>query len=254
MPTDALFLFAHQDDEYGVYDEIARLRADGARVVCAYLTDGGANADPERRNRESRRVLAKLGVPEQDVRFVGQQHGIDDCRLYQKLSEVADAVTALLDELPEDTRVYFAAWEGGHHDHDGLHAVAATLLQRRGRLEQARQFPLYNAWRRPGPLFRVLTPLPQNGTIERRRLAWGQRLRQLRLCLSYPSQAKTWLGLLPFVIWRMLWAGAQWLQPVDADRVGGRPHVGPLYYEKRGFLAFERLQQAIAAWQKSSAA
>jgi LmbE family N-acetylglucosaminyl deacetylase len=50
MPTEAqqgqkqaqaaLFLFAHQDDEFGVYQRILECRRRGLRVVCAYLTDG----------------------------------------------------------------------------------------------------------------------------------------------------------------------------------------------------------------------
>ncbi|HAK90971.1 MAG TPA: PIG-L family deacetylase, partial [Massilia timonae] len=42
MPIEpvALFLFAHQDDEFGVFERIATLRRQGVRVACAYLTDG----------------------------------------------------------------------------------------------------------------------------------------------------------------------------------------------------------------------
>jgi LmbE family N-acetylglucosaminyl deacetylase len=34
----ALFLFAHQDDEFGVFHVIDECRRRGQRVVCAYLT------------------------------------------------------------------------------------------------------------------------------------------------------------------------------------------------------------------------
>ena len=247
----ALFLFAHQDDEYGVYHELARAAGQGP-VACAYFTDGAAGGDPERRDDESRRVLGKLGVPAENVHFLGPRHGIADGRLFESLPAVAAALDQALALAADDARVYVPAWEGGHHDHDGLHAVTAITLHRRGRLAQGRQFSLYNAWRRAGPLFRVLTPLPQNGAVERQRLSFGQRLRQLRLCLGYPSQAKTWLGLFPFVAMRLLWSGAQRLQPLQLERVGGRPHQGRLYYEKRAFLTFEQLQQAIAAWREAS--
>ncbi|HEB52540.1 MAG TPA: PIG-L family deacetylase [bacterium] len=252
MPTDALFLFAHQDDEYGVYDELARNVTEGRRVTCAYLTDGAAAGPAEPRNRESLRALARLGIDERAVQFLGERHGIADGSLYRSLPQVAEAITTLLDELGDHALVYVPAWEGGHHDHDGLHAVATILLHRRGRLAQGRQFSLYNAWRRPGPLFRVLTPLPQNGSVEARRLSLHQRLRNLRLCLGYPSQRRTWLGLLPFVAARLLLDGRQTLQRLHLERVADRPHGGRLYYEKRGFLTFDRLQQAIAAWRDRS--
>ena len=67
MPTEplravALFLFAHQDDEFGVLQRIAHYRARGVRVACAYLTDGRtARAVSAERNAESRAVLQRLG-------------------------------------------------------------------------------------------------------------------------------------------------------------------------------------------------
>jgi hypothetical protein len=68
---------------------------------------------------------------------------------------------------------------------------------------------------------------------------------------SYPSQAKTWLGLFPFVALAMLLRGRQSMQAVQVERVRQRPHTGKLYYEKRGFLAYETLAQAIATHSNS---
>ena len=38
--TNALFLFAHQDDEVGVFQKILDEQRLGRRIVCAYFTDG----------------------------------------------------------------------------------------------------------------------------------------------------------------------------------------------------------------------
>lgn len=75
-PT-ALFLFAHQDDECGIFQIIANELREGNHVYCAYLTDGDFNGvSPQRRNRESLNVLMKLGVQHQNVYFTGQELAI----------------------------------------------------------------------------------------------------------------------------------------------------------------------------------
>jgi LmbE family N-acetylglucosaminyl deacetylase len=74
-----LFVFAHQDDEFGVYGYIAREVARGAQVQCAYLTDGGwGNQDIGVRNAESLAVLADRGVAPEAVALVGQAASIGD--------------------------------------------------------------------------------------------------------------------------------------------------------------------------------
>ncbi|MCB9885824.1 MAG: PIG-L family deacetylase [Planctomycetes bacterium] len=246
MSAAALFLFAHQDDEFGVFAEIER-RAREGEVTCAYFTDGAAAGDPARRDAESLAVLRRLGVAAERVHFFGVKHGIADGRLCESLPTVAARVAALLDELPADARVFVSAWEGGHQDHDGLHAVTATLLHERGRIAQLRQFPLYNAARCVGPFFRVLSPLAENGPVEGLRLSWGERLRQLRHCWRYPSQWRTWLGLFPFVLLHMLLRGRQSLQAVDPARLAQRPHAGRLFYERRGLSSWQRMQEQLAA-------
>ena len=249
----SLFVFAHQDDEFGVYATIAAAVRAGERVLCVYVTDGALGGAPARRDRESLDVLARLGVPAANVQFLGVVHGIGDGRLHERLPIVGAQLVRVLEALPPDARVFVPAWEGGHHDHDALHAVVVTLLAARGRLAHARQFSLYNAAGCPGPFFRVLAPLPANGPVERTRLPLGERLRQLRHCLRYPSQRTTWLGLYPFVLWHMLWRGCQSLQPVEPARLAERPHAGRLYYEKRGFLGHDVLQRSLAAWRATLA-
>ncbi len=248
-----LFLFAHQDDEFGVF-EVIRRRAQDSHVVCAFFTDGALTTDPARRDAESREVLHRLGVPAERLHFFGVSHGIRDGRLCESLPAVGERVAALLDALPAEADVYVSAWEGGHQDHDGLHAVTATLMQARGRIAQLRQFPLYNADRCLRPFFRVLTPLAANGPVEALRIGWVERLRQLRHCWRYPSQWRTWLALFPFVVLHMLLRGRQALQAVDPARLAQRPHAGPLFYERRGLASFEGLQQQLAEWRSGAVA
>jgi LmbE family N-acetylglucosaminyl deacetylase len=246
----ALFLFAHQDDEFGVFQRIADCRARGLRVACVYFTDGAtAGATAAQRNLESLAVLQQLGVERDEVHFAGQQLGVGDAQLPQHLARAARWLERWLDGYAHVDSLHVTAWEGGHHDHDALHALAVTVAARRGLLARTWQYSLYQAAGLPGPLFRVLTPLPQNGPARSWTIPWRARLRYLRHCLSYPSQRGTWIGLLPFVLLHYLLRGTQVLQPVDPARLDQRPHPGPLYYEKRRFFSWDRMVQALEAWR-----
>lgn len=256
MPTEpsaTLFLFAHQDDEFGVFAAI-QAAAQRGRVLCAYLTDGAAGGvHPAQRNAESLAVLAQLGVPGQDVAFAGEALGIGDGRLLEHLPEAAAWIEHWIASAGPVEAIYVTAWEGGHHDHDALHAIVVHVAARAALLGCVRQFPLYHGFRMPHPLFRVLAPLPMNGTARRMPLAPGERLRELRLCLSYPSQRNSWLGLFPFVLLHHLFRGHAVWQPVALDRIEQPPHPGRLYYERRGFCEWPLLHARLQAWRKDYA-
>jgi LmbE family N-acetylglucosaminyl deacetylase len=250
MAATALFLFAHQDDEFGVYQRILDARRRGLHVACAYLTDGATGGvTAGRRNAESRAVLARLGVDGGDIAFAGEQLGIGDGRLPLHLERAARWVDAWLGGFDDIDALHVTAWEGGHHDHDALHALAVLLAERRGLLERTWQYSLYQADGLPGPLFRVLAPLPQNGAPQAWTIPWRDRRSFLRHCLSYPSQRVTWTGLFPFVLLHYLVHGVQTLQPVALERLRERPHAGALYYEKRKFFSWERMREQLRLWR-----
>jgi LmbE family N-acetylglucosaminyl deacetylase len=253
MPTDvpyALFLFAHQDDEFGVFHRIAECRARGLRVACAYLTSGAsAHAGASQRNAESLAVLGKLGVAGADVVFPGELLAIGDARLPLHLEQAHAWLQGWLARFDHVDSLHVPAWEGGHHDHDALHALAVTVAQEARLLARTFQFALYHAAGLPGPLFRVLAPLPANGPASARAIPWRARWRYLRHCLSYPSQRGTWIGLFPFVLLHYLMHGTELLQPVAPARIAERPHPGPLYYEKRQFFSWDEMARRLQAWR-----
>lgn len=244
----AVFLFAHQDDEFGVYQRISDCTRTGLRVYCAYLTDGAtATASAAQRNAESLQVLGQLGVARGDVVFAGEALGIGDARLPLHMDAAGSWLATWLAGLGDIESLHVTAWEGGHHDHDALHALAVSIAHGMGMVERCWQYPLYHGKGCPGPLFRTLAPIAENGPVTATQLQ--QRLRDLRLCLSYPSQRATWLGLFPFVVLHYLFGGVQSLQGVSLERTTQRPHAGPLYYEKRNFFTWPQMQKAIAAWR-----
>lgn len=252
MPCErtALFLFAHQDDEFGVLQHIADYRRHGVRVACAYLTDGQArSARAAQRNAESRRVLQRLGVAAHDIAFAGEALGIADACLPLRLDCAHAWIGAWLDRHAAPAGLHVPAWEGGHQDHDALHAVAVELAAARGLLASTWQYSLYHGAGRRGPLPRVLAPLAANGAASLRPIPWRDRWRNLRCCLGYPSQRATWALLFWPVAWHYLAYGTEALQPVSPARTHERPHAGPLYYERRRFFSWPRMQAALASWR-----
>ena len=253
MPSDtksALLFLAHQDDEFGAQKLIDDAVALGIQVHCVFLTQA---PDPDlnaRRNQESLSVLLRLGVCEEAVSFAGEDLNILDGQLQWHLAEVADWVNkAMVNHDP--LHIWIPAWEGGHPDHDALHAVVVELAAAHGLLGRVLQFPLYNGWHCKGPMFRVMHALPDNGLVFKIPLPWSARWRYLRNCLAYPSQLKTWLGLFPFVLALMLFKGVQQVQGVSRERLIQRPHKGCLYYESRGFSTWATLQMNVSRWINS---
>jgi LmbE family N-acetylglucosaminyl deacetylase len=229
-----LFLFPHPDDEFAVAQPLADLRARGGAVHCVFLTDGGhGGQSTQRRRDESLRVLAALGVDAAAIGFMAFADG----RLHASLDPAFAALRVLRERLPPLETVFVPAWEGGHQDHDAAHLLGLALAREAN--VPAWQFPLYTGAGLPGPLFRVMAPLRANGAGTTRAATLGERVAQLRRCLAYPSQWKSWIGLWPGVAWHLLVDGRFHLQPATRERVLARPHEGALLYERRGFASAE---------------
>ena len=155
----ALYVLAHQDDEYGCIAQLRRDVASGRRVVVLFLTDGTMpKVGGDVRTAESRAVLERIGVAPGDIVVVGAPLGIPCLALPQRLD---DAYRAMLGWLrahgcARPVHVTTCAWEGGNPDHDAAHLAAARLARELGAGE-FREFALYNGYRRSGPFFRVLS-------------------------------------------------------------------------------------------------
>lgn len=243
----ALFIFPHPDDEFAVSAWIRDHRRSSSRVVCVYITDGAfGGQSPRRRQAETISALKGLSVPEQDILFLGANHGIKDGSLHLNLEKALELLASVAASFKGPVELFCPAWEGGHQDHDAAHVLALALAGRIGAGTVVSQFPLYNGARLPGPFFRVMRPLAENGPTRARACNATERLSQIAFCFKYPSQWQTWVGLSPFVIWHMVMDGHFYLQGVDARRVRERPHPGRPLYDRRGFLSEVAFQAAVA--------
>ena len=244
--TTALFLFAHQDDECGVFQSICSELTLCVPVHCCYFTSGtqtGLNSDI--RNLESQKVLLSLGVEISNIHFVGSDFSIPDGNLIEHMHFIYQWISLFLEKSGDSVNIYLPAWEGGHPDHDVLHAAGTIAAHHAGLITNTLQFPLYNGYRCFGPFFRTLLPLPENGDVELSRISVLNRFKFLALCLKYPSQLKTWIGLFPFFLMHYIFWGSHSLQNVSLERLNHRPHSGSLYYERRKFSNWKTVSRKL---------
>lgn len=233
-PRRSLFLFAHQDDEYGAAPWILDDLASGNAVACLYLTDGGSRVAPAIRDDESRKVLHSLGVGDEGIAFLddGGARIADGALAARSIDGLAIASRWIESNAWTPSRIYSPSYEGGHPDHDAAHLIASAIARRCGALGNAWHFALYNGYRCVKPFFNVLRQLPSNAPSRRAQLSAARRLSLALLCRRYPSQRKTWLGLLPGAFVERALLAREAVVRFDLDRLSARPHDGELLYER----------------------
>jgi LmbE family N-acetylglucosaminyl deacetylase len=203
---------------------------DGHRCWLLYLTDGGKAVAPAVRDAETQAALGRLSFAGCAALFLSDLSGrIPDGQLMRQLPRAAAMLHGWLNAAGVvPARVHTIDWEGGHVDHDAVHLVALSLLQRGVQVDG---FSLYNAYRRPPKLFRVRSLVPAEGAIRSFPVPW--RIAWAAACapLWYPSQRRTWCVLGPGFAVRAIVDRCERLRPASLARVGRRPHPGKLLYE-----------------------
>ncbi|MGS1076555.1 PIG-L deacetylase family protein [Pseudoxanthomonas beigongshangi] len=241
-------VMAHPDDEFAVFPWLEAACRERRNVHCCWLTNGGwGGQDIDRRRAESTAVLRTIGVPPEAMHFIGERLEIPDGELHLRLDQVVPALRELLETLPEAIEVLVPAWEGGHQDHDATQLAAAAASH--GGKARLRQFSLYHGAGLSGPWFRVLAPLAENGPSSGLPLGLFSRIKCIFRCTRYPSQWKSFLGLLPFYGLKMFARRPFVLQDVNFSRTAQRPHQGKLLYERRTALTWEAFAEQTSAYR-----
>ena len=83
----------------------------------------------------------------------------------------------------------------------------------------------------PWKLFRVQSPLPKSARSCVRRLPVREAIDHTLLGFRYPSQWRSWLGLLPELLLQRMLLRKEPLAAVDVAALRRRPHEGMLLYE-----------------------
>jgi LmbE family N-acetylglucosaminyl deacetylase len=239
QPGTALILLAHQDDELAFAPLLAQFREQARNVRVVYLTDGGAGpSTPARRESESVRALAALGVRPSAIRFLGSVLSIPDGRLFRHLPAAYDALVEDCRDIQELGGLFTLAWEGGHPDHDAAHVLTMKLAMARGALDRAWQVPFYRAADRGPPFFSLFAPLDCNGPAQALPAARKGALLRAAAIRFYPSQWRSFVGLAPVIFWHALIGTPTRIQRVQARPSLERPTAGPLLYERRNGIGF----------------
>jgi LmbE family N-acetylglucosaminyl deacetylase len=244
-----LFVFAHQDDEYAAAPWIVEELSAGSAVACVYLTNGGLRVAPEVRDRESRSALRSLGVPNDAIVFLadGNDRIADQALAARSLDGLAWLESWIARSGFAPARVYAPSYEGGHHDHDAAHVIAAVIAADHGSIDDAWHFAIYNGYHCPRPLFSTLKQLPSTVASRRPRLPVGRRVELSVLCRQYASQRRTWLGLFPGAFLERVILAREAVVRFDVSRLMERPHSGELLYERLFDLSYAAFDARIAA-------
>jgi LmbE family N-acetylglucosaminyl deacetylase len=237
-PENVLLLLAHHDDEYFVTARLLREVAAGNSVHVVFATHGSVRGTAASvREHESAQLFARIGIPQSRVNELGRELQILDGQAVDNLSRIRDGCLRAYQETTF-SRLITLAWEGGHPDHDATHLVAQNLATRWA-IPQLFEFPVYTQAGAPSFLFRVNRFSGKQTAPLAERVGFAERLRLFLWFRLYPSQWRSFLGLLPEAAFRMLVQGRQQLRQVASTDYLRPPHEGRLFYEKRFSTTFD---------------
>lgn len=243
MKKNIFYLFAHQDDEFGVFIDISN-KIKNYNVFVIYLTSGYntkiAKSQFSKRDKESLSVLKKIGVQKKNVIFLGKKIDIKCNKLYQNLQKVYNELI-LFTKLVNPCQIITHSWEGGHEDHDACNLIARKIGFKFGNIHKCKEFSLYNAYKCKFLYFKVFNPIKKKGLYVK--TSFFKRLSYIRLLFFYRTQFKIWIGLYPFVIIHYLFYGYNFLQPLNISKSVKKPHSGKLLYEVRNFCSFKEFKE-----------
>ncbi len=175
----ALFVFAHQDDEFGILARMIQLKEQGVDVTAVWTLGN------KRRVAESAKAMDLIGVPKDRLHTLS-------CGGLANAASVKKTVDSLaqLMRTNQFEEIYVNAFEGGHFQHDLTQFAVVQAAQAAGFTGQIYEFPLYNfdGWVNLFRLVPATVPTIQM-SLARERMKFIQSL-----TTCYPSQALTTLG------------------------------------------------------------
>lgn len=142
-PACVLYVFAHQDDEVFVLGQMRRDVLEGREVHALWTSDGARDGKPAARERESRAVMALIGLAPENLHFLH----FPDHATHRHLDELAARVGAVARARPF-AEVVSPAYEGGNIDHDVAALLGAYAARQTAVACVHREFPLYNRYNR----------------------------------------------------------------------------------------------------------
>lgn len=242
MKKNIFYLLAHQDDEFGAFIDISD-KVKNYNVYILYLTSGYTQrikkSELSMRDRESIKVLKKIGVKKKNIIFLGKQLDIKCNQLYLNIHKVYNKIIEI-SQIITPHQLVTHAWEGGHEDHDACNLIARKIGFKLNIINNSKEFSLYNGYKCNFFYFKVFNPIKKNGIFVKANFC--RRLFYIILLFFYRSQFKIWIGLYPFIIFHYLFFGYNYLQKLNEFKIVKKPHSGKLLYEVRNFCNFKKFK------------
>ncbi|MDB4154585.1 PIG-L family deacetylase, partial [Candidatus Pelagibacter sp.] len=243
-----IFILSHYDDEFGLFNVIESSTKNNKKVFVFYLTNGLTKKDIKnktklyQREKESTKILTKLGVKKNNIIFLGKKLNIPVYYLYKNLGIVYNEIYKFLNKLDGKCLIYTHSWEGGNEDHDSSYVIVKKILSKNQKSKKGFQFSQYHKQNTILYPFKVQTLISSKGKIFRNRLGTTSKIKYIYYLFTYISQFYLWLPVYPFIIYKILINDYGNVKIISKNLKLSRPHSGNLLYEKLRKNKFKELK------------
>lgn len=238
MINNIFFIFSHQDDEFGLFNVIEKAIKKQQNVFVIYLTSGFKTKNKNNkkklqfRDKESFKILLKLGVNPNNIIFLGKKLNIPFYALYKNLNTVYQNISKLLKKHKGKHIIYTHAWEGGNEDHDACYIIVRKILYHNLKVIKCFEFSQYHNYKTKILPFKVQNFIPDKRKIHKTKIKFYDKIKYISYLFNYTSQLYIWFPIYPFVIRKILINDYGNLKRVNKNSIIVKPHEGKLLYEK----------------------
>ena len=250
-----IFLLSHQDDEIAILNHIKQSVESNDKIFIFYCTNGRIKKIEhskivDKREKESIKVLEKIGVKRESVIFLGNKLDTNSYELHNKLDVTFDELSDFFEKIKDEIILFTHSWEGGNVDHDSCFVLALKLIKKFTLISQAYQFAMYNSNKMPFNFYRAFSPIKENGPLLKFDIKLKDKMQFISILFYYKSQLKIWIGLYPFLIFKIVFNKYGYLQVIDRNFILKKPHENDLWYEKRNFITYNEIETLFSKFLK----
>tara|TARA_B100001057_G_C22863269_1_gene955482 strand:+ start:3420 stop:4190 length:771 start_codon:yes stop_codon:yes gene_type:complete len=236
--NNIIFIFSHQDDEFGLFNVIEKFAKKRKNVFIIYLTSGLKTKNISnknknlRRDNESIKTLLRLGINKNNIFFLGKKLNIPVYSLHRNLKNVHDEICKFLNKYKGQHVIFTHSWEGGNEDHDSSFVIVKKILYKNTKVFKAFEFSQYNNYKTKILPFRIQNFIYDKKKIYRNKIKFYDKLKYIKLLFNYVSQSYIWLPIFPFILVRIIMNDYGNLKLINKNLIIKKPHKGILLYEK----------------------
>lgn len=238
MNNNIFFILCHQDDEIGLFNVIEAATKKQKNVFIIYLTTGLKTKNQNnkskllQRDKESLKVLLRLGVSKNNIFFLGKKFNIPVYNLYKNLNIVYKEINKVLKKYQGKHIIYSHSWEGGNEDHDACFVIVKKIIYKNSKIIKSFEFAQYNNHKSKIWPFKVQNFIFDKRKIYRTKIRFKDKIRYINYLFNYISQIYLWLPIFSLVVMRILKNDYGNLKMIKKNLTINKPHSGILLYEK----------------------